>query len=149
MDWRGYIYFVDRLGDTFRWKGENVSTIEVENIISERLNSIEVIVYGVQIPGHEGRAGMATITKLEVDLNELGDHLKQDLPAYAKPLFVRLKENVDHTGSFKAQKSVLIEEAFNVNIFSDPTYYFDQKAQRYLPLDKSALGKINNGLITF
>lgn len=98
-DWEGYIYFVDRLGDTFRWKGENVSTIEVENIISSRLDSLEVIVYGVQIPGHEGRAGMAILTRTNVDLDKLVQHLKDDLPAYAKPIFIRLKEAVEHTGN--------------------------------------------------
>lgn len=94
----GYFYFVDRLGDTFRWRGENVSTVEVENIISARIDSKEVIVYGVQIPGQEGRAGMATITDNSIDIDQLGKHIKTDLTAYAKPLFIRLKENVEHTG---------------------------------------------------
>jgi acyl-CoA synthetase (AMP-forming)/AMP-acid ligase II len=98
MDWKGYVYFVDRMGDTFRWKGENVSTVEVENVISEMLDSIEVVVYGVEIPGTEGRAGMATITRLDVNLDKLAQQLKQDLPSYAKPLFIRLKETVEHTG---------------------------------------------------
>ena len=90
----GYIYFVDRLGDTFRWKGENVSTVEVENAISIRLDSKEVVVYGVEIKGHEGRAGMATLMTSSVSLTELENHFKNDLPPYARPIFLRLNENV-------------------------------------------------------
>jgi acyl-CoA synthetase (AMP-forming)/AMP-acid ligase II len=97
-DWLGYTYFVDRLGDTFRWRGENVSTFEVENIISSRLNSKEVIVYGVEVPGQEGKAGMATILDLNVDIAALGEHIKKDLAPYAKPLFIRLEAEVEHTG---------------------------------------------------
>ena len=91
----GWIYFIDRLGDTFRWRGENVSTVEVENIISARVNSLEVIVYGVEVKGQEGRAGMATLMSLDVDVKKLGQHIKQDLPAYAKPLFIRLNDQVN------------------------------------------------------
>jgi solute carrier family 27 fatty acid transporter 1/4 len=94
----GYVYFVDRLGDTFRWRGENVSTNECENIISARIDSKEVIVYGVTVPGQEGRAGMATIMDNNLDVKKLGEFIKQDLPPYAKPLFIRLDENVEHTG---------------------------------------------------
>jgi solute carrier family 27 fatty acid transporter 1/4 len=97
-DWLGYTYFVDRLGDTFRWRGENVSTFEVENIISARLSSKEVIVYGVEVPGQEGRAGMATICDLNVNMVELGENIKKDLTSYAKPLFIRLEAEVEHTG---------------------------------------------------
>ena len=92
----GYIYFVDRLGDTFRWRGENVSTVEVENTISARLESTEVVVYGVEINGQEGRAGMTTLMTLDVDIKKLGDALKTDLPAYARPLFIRLNDKVKY-----------------------------------------------------
>ena len=100
IDWYGYVYFCDRLGDTFRWRGENVSTIEVENIISSKVNSKEVVVYGVEIPGQEGKAGMATIVANDVDMKSLGEQIKNDLPAYAKPIFIRITENVDHTGKY-------------------------------------------------
>ena len=99
-DWYGYTYFVDRLGDTFRWKGENVSTVEVENAISLRLESKEVTVYGVEVLGEEGKAGMATITSVDVDIKKLGEHLKADLPSYAKPLFIRLVKEFEHTGNY-------------------------------------------------
>ena len=90
MDYFGYLYFVDRLGDTFRWRGENVSTIEVENTLSSRINSREVVAYGVEVPGEEGKCGMATLTTLDVDIKRLGEQIKADLPNYAKPLFIRL-----------------------------------------------------------
>ncbi len=90
----GFIYFADRLGDTFRWRGENVSTVEVENAISSRINSKEVVVYGVEVNGQEGKAGMATLMTLEVDVKKLGEDLIRDLPAYARPIFLRLNVNV-------------------------------------------------------
>jgi solute carrier family 27 fatty acid transporter 1/4 len=95
----GYVYFCDRLGDTYRWKGENVSTIEVENVISKHLNSAEVVVYGVEVPGEEGRAGMAAV-KMDknIDLNALASAMKKDLPAYSKPLFIRFVSELEHTG---------------------------------------------------
>jgi solute carrier family 27 (fatty acid transporter), member 1/4 len=96
----GWIYFIDRVGDTFRWRGENCSTIEVENIISSNLNGLEVSVYGVQVPGQEGRAGMATITSVDVDMDELGEHLKKDLTNYARPIFIRLNKAIEHTCKF-------------------------------------------------
>lgn len=90
----GYIYFVDRLGDTFRWKGENVSTIEVENTLSIQLDSKEVVVYGVEIKGHEGKAGMATLMTSKVNITKLAEFIHDNLPPYAKPIFLRLSENV-------------------------------------------------------
>jgi len=101
MDSLGYVYFCDRLGDTFRWRGENVSTIEVENVISRNLNSREVVVYGVEIPGQEGRAGMAAIhcESNEIDLKQLHDKLRVDLPNYARPVFIRFVKALEHTGT--------------------------------------------------
>ncbi len=98
MDELGYIYFCDRLGDTYRWKGENVSTVEVENIMSEKLKSTEVIIYGVEVPGQEGKAGMATIVDDKFDIKCLHDLIKNDLTSYAKPQFLRLVKDVEHTG---------------------------------------------------
>lgn len=98
IDEFGWIYFCDRLGDTYRWKGENVSTIEVENIMSEKLKSTEVIVYGVEVPGSEGKAGMAAIVDVTFDVKQLNDLIKNDLTSYARPLFVRLVTEVEHTG---------------------------------------------------
>ena len=96
----GYIYFCDRLGDTFRWRGENVSTVEVENTLSQNLNSTEVVVYGVEVPGQEGKAGMATLNcRLDsVNLVDLGTKIKNNLPSYARPVFIRFKNDLDYTG---------------------------------------------------
>ncbi len=95
----GYVYFCDRLGDTYRWKGENVSTVEVENTISKMLNGIEVIVYGVQVAEQEGRAGMACIISSDdIDMVPLSKHITDSLAPYARPLFIRILDNVEHTG---------------------------------------------------
>lgn len=96
-----------------RWKGENVSTYEVENVISTRLQSTLVVCYGVQIPNHEGRAGMAAILRNDVNVDDLGEYLKKDLPAYAKPMFIRLTQNVEHTGKYLKLK-LLKQEVFSL-----------------------------------
>ena len=117
--------FVDRLGDTFRWKGENVSTTEVENICSEYPKITEAVVYGVEIPNTNGRAGMAAITLhdgqslTEQDLNQMAVDFKKNLPAYAVPVFLRIQKVVETTGTFKYQKNTLKEQAFNPEKTSD------------------------------
>ncbi len=111
--------FVDRLGDTFRWKGENVSTTEVENILCEYDKIAEAVVYGVEIPDTNGRAGMAAITLNadatldEHDLQQMVSQFKQALPGYAVPVFLRIQAQVETTGTFKYQKNKLKEQAFN------------------------------------
>lgn len=145
MDKYGYVYFQDRIGDTFRWKGENVSTVEIENIISSILNGQEVIVYGVGIPGQEGKAGMATIPNLDVNIESLGRSLEKSLASYARPLFIRLTEDVEHTGSFKAKKNTLMEEAYNIEIVQDPVYFYSLKEKAYKLLDKNTYDAIQNG----
>lgn len=135
------------MGDTYRWRGENVATIEVENVISKHLNSTEVVVYGVEIPGQEGRAGMAAINKEEtsrIDFQELSQNLKLNLPAYAKPLFIRLMTQLEHTGTFKAIKNKLVEEGYNIKKLTDQIYYYDQKDQSYRELTQSIYENILN-----
>lgn len=111
--------FVDRLGDTFRWKGENVSTTEVENVVSEYEKIAEAVVYGVEIPHTNGRAGMAAITLHEgaelttQDLKHMASEFKKCLPAYAVPVFLRVQAQVETTGTFKYQKNKLKEQAFD------------------------------------
>ncbi len=101
----GWMYFCDRLGDTYRWRGENVSTVEIENIISAALDSIEVIVYGVEVPGQEGRAGMANIASSNVNMPMLSLIIMKDLASYARPVFIRLNKNVEHTGMLQNNKT--------------------------------------------
>lgn len=111
--------FVDRLGDTFRWKGENVSTTEVENMLTDYDKIVEAVVYGVEIPNTNGRAGMAAITlKPEAELNdsdlkEMLSCFKKCLPAYSVPVFLRIQQQVETTGTFKYQKNKLKEQAFD------------------------------------
>lgn len=111
--------FVDRLGDTFRWKGENVSTTEVENMVCEYDKIAEAVVYGVEIPNTNGRAGMAAITLVdgeelnEADLSAMVNVFKKCLPSYAIPVFLRVQAKVETTGTFKYQKNKLKEDAFN------------------------------------
>ena len=119
--------FVDRLGDTFRWKGENVSTTEVEQILDGFEQIVESVVYGVEIPGTNGRAGMAELRldrpHEEVDWPALCAYLKRELPPYAIPVFLRITDHgVETTGTFKHQKNKLKEEKYDLNQHNDPVY---------------------------
>jgi fatty-acyl-CoA synthase len=112
-DAQGYFYFVDRLGDTFRWKGENVSATEVANVLRDCPGVSDAVVYGVAVPGQEGRAGMAAIVTSDVfDFAVLGLHLDACLPEYARPLYVRLCPSLDVTGTFKLVKTDLAREGY-------------------------------------
>ena len=145
----GYIYFHDRTGDTFRWHGENVSTTEVESVMSKALGLRDVVVYGVTVPGTEGRAGMAAIVDPEskISFETLAQSLKQLLPSYAIPVFLRIVHKVEVTGTFKLQKSTLKKEGFDIGIIEDKLFYFDPKAIMYFALDESKYEKIIRGEI--
>lgn len=130
--------FVDRLGDTFRWKGENVSTTQVENICSDHEKISEAIVYGVEIPNTNGRAGMAAITLAadvttlnDEDLSNLANSFKQSLPHFAVPVFLRVLNSIDTTGTFKYQKNKLKDEGFNPEKTSDKLYVLLPNSQKY------------------
>ena len=145
----GYIYFHDRTGDTFRWRGENVSTAEVESVMSKVLGLRDVVVYGVMVPGTEGRAGMAAIVDpdYKVDLLALTGSLKKLLPSYACPMFLRIVHRVDLTGTFKLQKSKLRNEGFDIGVIEDQLFYFDAKEKMYLALDENKYEQIIRGEI--
>ncbi|KAG8271589.1 hypothetical protein J6590_059065 [Homalodisca vitripennis] len=125
MDEEGYIYFKDRTGDTFRWKGENVSTSEVESVVSSIIGLRECTVYGVQVGEMEGRAGMVAVAESEVplDLPGLAEGLDRALPTYARPLFLRLTPTLPHTSTFKLKKVDLRREGFNPANTSDRLYF--------------------------
>lgn len=129
-----HIQFVDRLGDTFRWKGENVATSEVEGVLA-RLSFLEhAVVYGVKVEGFDGRAGMAAVSVkpgLKLDLEMLARHLVSSLPAYAVPLFIRQLNGVETTGTFKYQKVQLKKEGIDQTLFGDPIYRFNAASQNY------------------
>ncbi|XP_059094771.1 long-chain fatty acid transport protein 4-like isoform X2 [Tigriopus californicus] len=149
MDDLGWLYFKDRSGDTFRWRGENVSTVEVESILSNIIDLKDAIVYGVQIPGTEGRAGMAAIHDPDeiVDLEKLASGLKAKLPAFARPLFVRLVDHFDITGTYKLKKFNLQREGFDPDQISDKMYFLNPKSGLYEALDAELFKNIVSGSI--
>jgi len=143
-DRAGYFYFVDRIGDTFRWKGENVSTTEVETEISGCPGVVEAVVYGVAVTGTEGRAGMAAlVTTGDFDPAIFASHIAERLPEYARPVFLRLCRDIATTGTFKPQKPILAREGFDPAGIDDPLYVFDRTNGSFLPLDAAAYGRIN------
>jgi fatty-acyl-CoA synthase len=126
-DAAGFYYFLDRLGDTYRWKGENVSTTEVANVVRSCPGVLDAIVYGVAVEDNEGRAGMAAITTTKCfSFDALTQHVEQHLPSYARPLFVRLCDSLDTTGTFKLAKSRFAAEGYLHT--SDPIWWYDQRA---------------------
>ncbi|GAC1336719.1 MAG: long-chain-acyl-CoA synthetase [Beijerinckiaceae bacterium] len=147
-DSRGYFYFVDRIGDTFRWKGENVSTTEVAETITTFPGVREAIVYGVRVPGSDGRAGMAAVVPDDVahfDLAGLRAHLKAHLPDYACPMFLRLQDHLEITGTFKPRKMELVAEGFDPAKTSDPIYVEDKSAQAYVRMDAARYASLVSG----
>ncbi|RWS26536.1 Long-chain fatty acid transport protein 1-like protein, partial [Leptotrombidium deliense] len=151
MDTLGYLYFKDRIGDTFRWKGHNVSTTEVESIISNVTGLADSVVFGVEVANCEGRAGMAVIMDSEcnIDVNDLLLKLKQCLPTYSIPIFIRLVKKIETTGTFKLIKTVLKKEAYNVKQINDRIYFLNSKVNRYQVLQESYYEDIINGQIKF
>ncbi|XP_055287167.1 long-chain fatty acid transport protein 1 isoform X2 [Moschus berezovskii] len=147
MDELGYMYFRDRSGDTFRWRGENVSTTEVEGVLSRLLGQTDVAVYGVAVPGVEGKAGMAAIADPHGQLspNALYEELQKVLAPYARPIFLRLLPQVDTTGTFKIQKTRLQHEGFDPRQTSDRLFFLDLKQGHYLPLDQGVYTRICSG----
>jgi fatty-acyl-CoA synthase len=143
----GYLYFVDRVGDTFRWKGENVSTREVADAIMAAPGVREAIVYGVAVPHHEGRAGMsAVVTGPGFDLAVLSDRLAQALPAYAAPLFLRLTQALDVTGTFKPRKLDLVADGFDPARIGAPLFIHDRDTG-YIPLTAERFAAVANGTL--
>jgi fatty-acyl-CoA synthase len=145
-DAEGYHFFVDRIGDTFRWKSENVSTQEVGEALGVFPGVKEANVYGVAVPGHDGRAGMASIVAEEgLDLDALAAHVAKELPGYARPLFLRLKPEVEITGTFKYRKVDLVKEGFDPSATSDPLYWLDPATGRYAPLTGEVYAMLTSG----
>lgn len=150
-DDRGNLFFVDRTGDTFRWKGENCSTSEIEAQVSNEAGYRDCVIYGVEIPNVEGRAGMAAIVDPErtLDLKALNANLKKSLPNYARPQFIRILEKIDMTGTCKLKKIDLQKDGFNPSIITDKVYYLYSKSNEYELLTPEAYDKIMNNEIRF
>jgi fatty-acyl-CoA synthase len=145
LDADDYFYFVDRIGDTFRWKGENVSTNEVAEVLSVCPGVKEANVYGVAVPGQDGRAGMAALVVDErFDPNALAERCRRELPAYARPLFLRLLPQIEITGTFKHRKVDLVKDGFDPAAISDPLFFLDGE-RGYVKLDPELYGRIVRG----
>jgi fatty-acyl-CoA synthase len=146
QDERGYFYFVDRIGDTFRWKGENVATSEVSEAIGAFPGITEATVYGVAIPGTDGKAGMAAIvTDRELDLTAFRTHLVDRLPDYARPVFLRIRRDLDVTDTFKHTKNVLVREGYDPVAIGDAIYFNDRERQAFVRLNKPIYDRIQSG----
>lgn len=140
--------FVDRLGDTFRWKGENVSTTEVENALGAFPGVEDAVVYGVEIPGTNGRCGMAALrlgSGTQLDGQALAVHLDRELPAYASPLFVRLLAEVETTGTFKYKKTDLKKQAYDPAAVNEPLFARLPGEPHFRPLDGTLYQAIQRG----
>lgn len=142
----GYVFFKDRTGDTFRWRGENVATSEVEAIISNIAGLKAATVYGVQIPNTEGRAGMAAIVDVDrvLDMDRLNEGIQKNLPSYARPIFVRVINRIPMTSTFKIQKMALQKDGYDISKISDPLFIYDSSKTRYVPLTEDLYNDIMN-----
>lgn len=147
-----FVSFVDRLGDTFRWKGENVATNEVADILNQFGQIEDSNVYGVEVKGAEGRCGMVALKLLpgaEINWNDFAKYVIDSLPVYARPYFIRIRDEVDATNSFKQIKTTLQKEGFDPEIVSDPLYFLDPTKHSYLPMTKELYEEIINHKIAF
>jgi fatty-acyl-CoA synthase len=142
----GYFYFIDRMGDTFRWKGENVSTTLVADTITMCTDVIEAVVYGVTVPNTEGRAGMAAVVvNRDFDLSVLQQHLVAHLPDYARPLFLRVRDAIETTGTFKPKSQDLSRAGYDPTATDDALYFYDRERAAFLNLDAALYALIRNG----
>jgi fatty-acyl-CoA synthase len=143
-DAAGYFYFVDRIGETFRWRGENVSTTEVAGVLRACPGITDAVVFGVPVPGNDGRAGMAAVTTAAgFDLAVLKAHLDAYLPHYAQPLFIRCCETLDFTGTFKLTKGRLIQEGYSES--TEPVWFNDRGGERFVACDRALIQSIEGG----
>jgi len=145
-DQRGFFFFVDRIGDTFRWKGENVSTSEVADAICEFPGVQQANVYGVTIPGADGRAGMASlVADPELDLDSFRAHLILRLPDYARPLFLRIRAELEVTSTFKYTKTDLVRQGYDPAATGSVVYFDDPEYEAFIVLDQALYNRIQAG----
>ena len=133
-----HFQFVDRVGDTFRWKSENVSTNEVGEIINAHTQIDFCNVYGVEIPKADGRAGMASLVLTEgldtLDIESFSNHVNEHLPAYARPVFLRIQSEMDTTGTFKMVKGELRKEGYDLDQVNDLIFVLKPRSDTYVRL---------------
>lgn len=149
--WRdqdGYYYFADRIGDTFRWKAENVATNEVAAALTSFDGVTQANVYGVPVPGYDGKAGMASlVADAGIDLDALYKHVEKALPSYARPVFLRITSEAETTGTFKYKKTDLVKDGFDPGRIADDVYLAHPGDGKYVRLDKALFKQINAGKI--
>ena len=145
--------FIDRVGDTFRWKGENVSTNEVAEALNMFHQVAESTVYGVQIPGGDGRCGMAALVLRcpvkDFDLRGFAQHVESQLPAYARPVFLRVSPELEVTGTFKQVKSDLRKQGFDPSLVQEPLFVMLPKQSTYVALEAKQYKTIAAGELSF
>ena len=141
--------FVDRVGDTFRWKSENVSTNEVGEIINSHPQIRFCNVYGVEIPRADGRAGMAALALADgvadLDLDSFSAHVNKFLPGYARPVFLRIQRELDTTGTFKLVKGELRKQAYDPDLVTDELFVMKPGSNKYVPLDRDFADRLRAG----
>jgi len=151
QDELGYFYFVDRVGDTFRWKSENVSTNEVAEVFGVCPGVVQANIYGVPVADYSGKAGMAALIVDDAfDLEAMHAHIHAELPVYARPLFLRIyrEDPAEHTtGTFKLRKVDLVRQGFDPGQIEDPVYFDDPRASGYVPLTADIVSGVNSGEI--
>lgn len=144
-DEQGNYYFIDRIGDTFRWRGENVATQEVQEVVSGMPGVYLTSVFGVQVPGEEGRVGMAALMMDEgkkFDPKALYAQVSSNLPNFSQPAFVRVVDNMNITGTFKLRKVELQSEAYDIAKVSNPLFMLDREKKTYIPFKKKEHDKL-------
>jgi len=148
-DAQGYFYFIDRVGDTFRWKSENVSTNEVAEVFGAHEHIIQANIYGVPVGDYSGKAGMAALMVEDgFDLESLHALVHQELPHYARPLFIRIHTETPEahtTGTFKLKKTDLVKQGWDPEAIEDPVYMDDPEAGAYVPLTPELRAKVLSG----
>jgi fatty-acyl-CoA synthase len=144
-DENGFFYYVDRVGDTFRWKGENVATTEIAQILCGFPSVKHAVVYGVKVPGADGRIGMAALTiEGNPDLPRLRDYMAASITSYARPVFLRFRNHCDITGSFKYSKTELVKQGYDPELISDALYFDNPETQALEALDRSVYERIQS-----
>ena len=144
-DSEGYVWFVDRIGDTFRWKSENVSTQEVAETLTGFPDLELANVYGVKVPDHGGRAGMAALTLADgatFDPEAFYRFATAGLAPYAVPLFVRIASAPDLTASLKLRKVDLQRQGYDPDLAGEPLYVLDRDRSTYQVLTPEALDRL-------
>lgn len=151
--WRddmGYYYFADRIGDTYRWKAENVSTGEVAAAMAAFDGVHQANVYGVSVTGYDGRAGMASlVADQDLDLADFYTHVTDALPAYARPVFLRISPETETTSTFKYKKTNLVKDGFDPALVANALFVNHPEKKAYVKLTKTIFKQIQNGELKF